>query len=248
MLPNLSRLKLHDDPIATGICQSAAAVNAARAQWLAACGKRPVLKQWDRLSGSDKRRLLHDVAMQANVPGGAYLTAYEQRNIADVMREQQYSSEHVVPRSHVNGNEPGAAENDMIGLVEATRASNSRRSNYPLVLWPDEPGTMSYGIVRIDGEIHFAPPSAQRGRLARKWLFVRATYTGIQPPSAAQQRHASEIVALAHRDPPSAAELRVHDIYKTEFGWFNPLLEPDASRFYDSASWRALVFGPYACE
>ena len=249
MLVDLSRLRLHDRAESTGLCQDAAAVDAVRARWLAACGRRPSLKRWKSLSGKDKRRLLHTVALRADddSPGGAYLTAYEQMDIDDVMDHERQSVEHVVPRSHINGRDPGDAEDDPVGWIVATRASNSRRGNKPLKLWDDEDGQMAAGTVRVDGEVHFAPPAAQRARLARKWLFLRATYADIDPPSRAQRRHAAAIVALARHDPPSKAELRVNAQLRARHGWANPLLEEGADKFYDDVAWRALVFGPYAC-
>ena len=87
------------------------------------------------------------------------------------------------------------------------------------------------------------PPRAQRGRLARKWLFMRATYPSITPPTAAQVEHAARIVALAQYQHVHPAERRVNEWYRKNLGWANPLLEDDAKQWYADPEWRALVFG-----
>lgn len=252
MLPNFSRLTLHEirTDVTTGVCQDPVAVKAVRTRWIKACGVRPHMKHWKKLKGKDKRRLLHSVAERADDDDdlhGAYLTVYDQMDIDDVMKNRVWSVEHVVPRSHINGRGPGDAEDDFVGWVVATRSANSQRGNKPLMLWNDKDGQLAFGPILIDGKMHFAPPSAQRARLARKWLFLRATYPDIDPPSKAQQRHASDIVALAQHDRPSKAELRVNQDHRMRHGWANPLLESGAEKFYSDPEWRALVFGPYAC-
>lgn len=200
------------------------------------------------MKGKHKFKLLHSVAARADddeSPDGGYLTAYEEVDIDDLFaRKRQWSVEHVVPRSHAAGRGPHPAESDPVGWVEATQRANSRRSNYPLYLWPDPDGAIAppNTLVRVDGEVHFVPPPGQRGRLARKWLFIRATYTDIAPPSAAQLRHAAEIVALAQHQRVWPAERRANQIYRAELGWANPLLEAGADAWYASAEWRALVF------
>ncbi|MBE35048.1 MAG: hypothetical protein CMI16_05755 [Opitutaceae bacterium] len=232
-LPNLSGLSLKSQ--------------STHAQWLQACGTRPDFKSWESNRAKDKHRLLHSVAETADndeVEGGSYVSAYEQKD-TDVLRNtQQYSVEHVVPRSHVNGNEPGEAEDDPLGWIEATRRANSQRSNSPLYLWCDPkgkiaiPGTKVY----VDGELHYVPPFEQRARLARKWLFIRATYPGVSTPTDAQRRHAAEIVALAKYYPAAEAEIKVNEIYRKQLGWANPLLEANPEKWYDDDKWRASIF------
>ena len=213
--------------------------------WYTACGERQAFEPWKNLSGKQKYSLLHRIALQAE---GKYLSAYEQVDIDSLMRDHLYSVEHVVPRSHINGRLPGKAENDPIGWIVATRRSNSARSNYPLVLWPTD--NLEYPankIVNIDGEPHYVPPSKQRARLARKWLFIRATYDGtIDEPSAAQMQHAEDILELARDDPRQPAELSVNQAYRTMLNWANPILEEGGSSWFEDEAWVARVFGRHA--
>ena len=216
-------------------------------QWCEACGERPSWRSWKNVRGKQKYALLHDVAMAAdedNVEGGGYLSVYEQLDIDDIMATNKWSVEHVIPRKHIHGSAPGPAENDPLGWEEATRLANSRRSNTPLYLWLDSDGTMAppKTVVVVDGEAHYVPPAAQRARLARKWMFLRASYEGIDPPSAAQRRHAADVVALAKTYPIQPAERRVNDHFRKTYNYANPLLEDGADRFYDSVEWRHTVF------
>ena len=218
-------------------------------KWIAACGTRPDFKRWRRLGGADKRHLLHTVAAEADddtSEEGSYLTAYFQTDIDEVLARGIWSVEHVVPRSKVNGSVAGDAEDDPVGWIEATRLANSARSNFPLMLWRDPDGQLapSGTLVTIDSEKHFVPPLEQRARLARKWMFVRATYPGeVAPPSEAQRARAADIVSLAKHWPVGPAEARVNEIHRRERGWANPLLEKSAERWLDDVHWRALVFG-----
>lgn len=216
-------------------------------EWIKRCGTRPAFKSWHGLRGKHKRRLLHSVAAEADDDvsvDGNYLSAYEQMDIDDVLAGSKWSVEHVVPRSHINGSAPGPGENDPIGWIEATREANSERSNYPLYLWPDPDGSIAppNTLVRVDGKLHYVPPFEQRGRLARKWLFIRATYMDVDAPSTAQQRRAADIVSLAKHAAIQPAERRVNEHYRETFGWANPLLEDGANEWYDDPSWRALIF------
>lgn len=199
------------------------------------------------MRGNDKYRLLHSVAADADddvAVDGDYLTAYEQLDIDEVMERRIYSVEHVVPRSHIDGRLPSVGEDDPVGWIEATRDANSRRSNYPLYLWESPDGSIALAntTVRVDGEWHWVPPIAQRARLARKWMFVRATYEGIQAPSKAQTRRAAQIVALAQHFPIQPAERRVNEHFRDTLEWANPLIEADAARWYGDVAWRARVF------
>jgi len=226
-----------------------------RARWVKACGTRPSFRGWRNLKGSQKRALLHDVARDADddtLPDGDYVSAYEEVDIDDMFSgRRQWSVEHVVPRSHINGRGAHPAENDPLGWIEATGAANSRRSNHPLYLWPDpqptgELGTLSIALpntlVRVDGTVHYVPPMEQRARLARKWLFIRATYPGIDPPSPAQTARAAQIVALVQHYPIQPAERRVNEHYRETMGWANPLLEKGGERWLEDVAWRTLIF------
>lgn len=218
------------------------------ARWKEACGKQPDLKAWHSMRGRDKFRWLHSVAKQADddsEPDGNYLTAYEEIDIDDLFaNKRRWSVEHVVPRSHSNGSGPDRSESDPVGWIEATSSANSRRSNYPLMLWPDADGSIAIPntLVIFDGVKHYVPPLSQRGRLARKWLFMRATYRYIQSPTASQVQNASKIVALAQHQKAFPAELRVNDWYRKYLGWANPLLEIGCEKWYSDPEWRALIF------
>ena len=235
-LPNLSALVSHS---------GSREHERARECWLAACGARAGFRPWAKMSAKDKKSLLHSVAAVADdvtSANGRYLTAYEQLDIDQL--GGRGTVEHVVPRSHVYGSAPGAAEDDPVGWVEATQRANSGRSNLPLYLWED-PLSSSIALpltqVTVDGEKHFVPPYQQRARLARKWLFIRATYDGIQEPSAAQKKNMHLIMAHAKHYPIDTAERRVNEYYRQHLGWANPLLEEGANQFYDDASWRSMV-------
>ena len=98
-------------------------------------------------------------------------------------------------------------------------------------------------LVRFFGETHYVPPQNQRARLARKWLYMRATYgCDLLPPSKAQIFHSSEIIALAKHTPVYGAEQRVNNLLRSQFDLSNPLLDSNASRWFDDAHWRSLVF------
>ena len=192
-------------------------------RWLAACGTRPTLARWKNMRGRHKFSLLHSVAMQADdEENGNYLTAYEQIDIDDIGLRR--SVEHVLPRSRAGAN--GKAKNDPNGWAVATQRANSSRGNLPLVLWDGE------------AEGHFSPPMEQRARLARKWLFLRATYSGLDPPSVEQLRNLTAIFEMA-KEPPGRAEARVNEIYRRELGWSNPLI-PNP-RWLDDPGWRQMV-------
>ena len=229
MLPNLSSLQLVAAPVSV------------RARWLRACGTRPVLAKWKNMRGKHKYRLLHAVANRADDDeefDGDYVSAYEQVDIDELFANRGWSVEHVVPRSRVRGSE--AAESDPVGWVEAVPRANSRRSNHPLVLWPAD--FVENALVEIDGQLHYVPPLEQRARLARKWLFVRATYDDIDPPSRAQKRARAEILAMARDGKVWPAERRVNDIYRRTLGWANPLLETERDFWYNSEEWASLIF------
>jgi len=175
------------------------------------------------MRGKHKFSLLHGVATRADDDeDGNYLTAYEQIDIDDIGGRR--SVEHVIPRSTTGDNRK--ARNDPNGWIVATRRSNSSRGNTPLVLWDGE----------ADG--HFSPPMEERARLARKWLFVRSTYGGLDPPSEEQLRNLSAIFEMAKKQP-GRAEVRVNEIYKRELNWSNPLISNPV--WLDDSEWRKMV-------
>lgn len=192
--------------------------------------------------------LMHDVALKADdnvLKDGDYLSPYAQLDIEQIMSEERWSVEHVLAQSFETVPNSGVRD-DPIAWMTATRVANSRRSNHFLMLWPDERGgkiAIPNTVVRIDGELHFVPPFEQRARLARKWMYARATYAGcIVPPSKAQRKFASRIVALVKHYPIQPAERRVNSIHDSMFAWSNPLLGNNADVWLDDVEWRNLVF------
>lgn len=243
-LPNFSSLSIHEshttppiDPVPGEVYE----------EWIQACGTRPTLAKWKNMRATHKFRLLHAVASRADddsTPNGDYVSAYEQNDIDDMHSSR--SVEHVVPQASIHGDEAG--ESDPLGWIEATRRMNSKRSNYPLHLWLEPDGQLAPDntLVYVDGERHFVPPVEQRARLARKWLFMRATYGDtMDPPSEAQRANASKIVALAQHWPIQPAEMRVNEEYREILGWANPLLEANPGRWYESPAWRYRVFSQF---
>lgn len=210
-----------------------------RDAWLKATSTnlRPATKSWKSFRGDDKYRLVHGIAKASQEDGGEYLSPYLQEGIDVLLDEKRYSVEHVVPRSKCSD-----AEGDAWNFVEAERSENSRRSNLPLKLWPDlENGFSTRDFETYDGQVHYVPPLEERARLARKWLYTRATYH-CTPMSKAQRAHLSEIIALCKAWPPSATERVVARLLQAETGTRNPLLlDKDPNQWYDCTAWRALV-------
>ena len=246
-LPNLSLLNINGQTSKRFI----------KVRWLSACGaNRPNFKSWKNLTGKDKKRLMHAVAAEADEDNeddkddkddedGNYLTPYDEVDIDDVLGRRIWSVEHVIPRSHVISDDT-SAKNDPLGWMTATRTANSQRSNYPLMLWPDQNNgqlALPRTLVRFEGELHYVPPLEQRARIARKWMYMRATYSGdLKPPSRAQRLYSAQIVAWAKAYPMQPAEQRVNDLYNSVFEWSNPLLSPGTEEWYDNVEWRHLVF------
>lgn len=218
-----------------------------RTRWLEAClhdpnsegARRPDFRPWTSLSSEEKYELLHDRARGAF----GYVTAYTEETM-DELGRCGWSVEHVVPRSHILGKKVGDGENDPNGWVVADRVENSRRSNKPLCLWPLESEPTGRPFVRLGGVDHYVPPLEQRARLARKWLFIRATYADeVDPPSAAQRANQEAIIALVRRTPPLEYEVQYDASLRESFNWSNPLLKPHSERWLDSEAWHALIFG-----
>jgi endonuclease I len=210
-----------------------------RDAWLKATGRdlRPATKSWKNFRGDDKYRLVHGIAKASQEDAGDYLSPYLHVDIHVLLDEKRYSVEHVVPRSKCSD-----AEGDAWNFVEAERSENSRRSNLPLKLWPDlEDDVSTQAFETYDGQVHYVPPLEERARLARKWLYTRATYH-CTPMSKAQRAHLSEIIALCKAWPPSATERAVARLLQAKTGTQNPLLlDKDPNQWYDCTAWRALV-------
>jgi hypothetical protein len=251
MLPNLAGLGLCPHKCApadaeamaeagraTGVLCEAADLREVKAEWLAATGKSWLTsKSWDRFTALDKMRLVHLVAQRAQTAKRGYLTPYLEVDIDDIMYQQRWSVEHVMPRSKCQ-----MAQGDPWNFVEADRAENSARGNLPLKLWPDNSNQLQTSKFQTwDGEVHYAPPENQRARLARKWLYTRATY-GCTPMSRAQKTHLHAIIALAKRIPPDKIELNVAKQLEILTGTRNPLiLDTTPEHWYDSPAWRAMI-------
>ena len=199
--------------------------------WTDACGKGspPRFIKWKKQSSEDKRefREAADRAENDKFSGGQYLSPYKLVDIDRMIKDRVYSIEHVLPRSKINGQAPGAAEDDPLGWVLATRSANSSRSNLPLVLWYTD--DLQEGRVEINGVTHYNPPNRMKARLARKWFYIRACYGKIDDltsPSAAQVKNRDGILANVKKTPVGAAERKMHSILIEKLGgWHNPLLE-----------------------
>ena len=206
--------------------------------WLEACGGKnnmPRPCNWKNVKGSRKNRLLHDPARAIEAE---YVSPYELIDIDELVASGRKSVEHVLPKSFFKG-KLGVC--DPLGWVAADRDANSKRSNTPLVLWP-----LLNDAVPLR---HYVPLFEQRGRLARKWIFMKYTYAQqIKVPSTkAQAAHRHLILWMARRTPISEAEHEMNEWYAEAIGWSNPLLsrdEAERDRFYDSPAFRARVFGP----
>jgi hypothetical protein len=228
--------------------------------WIKACGgweNKPDFPAWDGLSSTAKMRFHKTVDRSENdrFSGGQYDGPYSGFDIDVILRTQnnskKWSIEHVLPRSKVNGRNTGKAENDWFGWDVATRGRNSQRGNLPLVLWPTP--SLSIGVVNFDGEKHYNPLEEHKARLARRWIYSRATYgldDSLAPPSDAQRKHAREIGALCSSASLSYAEKRLHSFLTTrveqELGkdWKNPLNTSPEHRklFLDNEEFLGFVF------
>jgi hypothetical protein len=257
-LPDLSRLRVSESdadapsvadesppicpppPATLPVAPARGRVRAALAEWHGLCGSPtlPPFPTWGPTKYKTEYR--HTVNMSENdrYSAGGYHTPYEDLDVDVVEKLRTWSIEHVLPRSMVNGSEPGLAEADYFGWDVATRAANSRRGNLPLVLWPNDlPKNKIVTILTrarrgAHYEPHYNPSNDHRARLARRWLYTRATYRGvdnIRPPSVAQRAHADETIELVRDASMSYAENRLHLLLVQhtfdEHGvrWQNPL-------------------------
>lgn len=206
------------------------------ARWLEACGGHlPWFKEWKRVrKGKKTFRELANASENDRFSLGQYVTPYSRYDIDRVLREKTWSIEHVLPRSFVNGRDPGRAEDDVFGWMVATRSGNATRSNLPLVLWELDPSEFWVGVVVLeDGVTYYNPPNESKPVLARKWLYERATYGEIDQlkrPSTAQFDNRSAISAMANSNIGYAEE-RLHLMLSERAGgWKNPLIERAAAK------------------
>jgi hypothetical protein len=242
MLPSLANLSIGCGPYDAGHEQ----MREESWRWLKACGEEhPQFKKWKSMRSKDKNAF-HDIVERL---GPQYETTYTNSSVKDLRSRRHQSIEHILPLSKVNADRQGAAETDPFGWASVDRDANSIRSNLPLVLWPTK--GLPEGIVDIDGEAHYNPPNEHKARLARRWVYIRATYSFINvlaSPSVAQQENADAILKLIADTPPSPEELELHqELSKKYGGWRNPLLFTGEERgdFLGSKGFRILVFqGP----
>lgn len=205
--------------------------------WFRTCGGKnnmPTPCKWKNVKKDRKYEMLHDPARAIDAE---YVSPYELIDIYELVASGQKSVEHVLPKSFFKG-KLGVC--DPLGWVAADHNANSKRSSTPLVLWP-----MVNQKVPLR---HYVPLFDQRGRLARKWLFMRYTYaTEIKvPPTKAQVAHRYLILWMARRTPIAEAEHQMNEWYAEAIGWSNPLLsrdEAERDRFYESPAFRACIFG-----
>lgn len=228
-------------------------------RWVDACtdgggwSARPAFRTWRSVSATQKHRFYHLINQSENdrFSAGQYNGPYTDDDIDVILQTGRWSIEHVLPRAVVNGRAPGEAEEDWLGWDVADSRANSGRSNLPLVLWPT-PG-METGRVRFedDPQTHFNPVAAHKARLARKWLFLRATYSRIDRidvPSVSQRRYADAIIANVRETRIGYAERRFQVLLEEEVSsssaakWSNPLYGPLADDFLSERGWKALVF------
>jgi len=249
-LPNLSALSI-------GCYAPPDEYQIAWERWIGACtagtgyDARPDFKRWKSVKGKEKHEFYELINRSENdrFSAGQYEGPYTGDDIDVIMQNEKWSIEHVLPRSLVNGRDAGEAEEDWLGWDVANRDANSDRSNLPLVLWPTP--DLPTGRVRVGGVAHYNPLEAHKARLARKWLFLRATYFQVDyldPPSAAQKIHALETIKNVRSVRIGYAESRfqvflqeyVAERFKTT--WKNPLYGANPELFLDNEEWRALVF------
>lgn len=214
----------------------------------------PNYRSWKDLDGATKWAEFHNVAIQADehprslAPSehhrDAYLTPYKQWDIVFVTDQRLQSIEHVVPKSYYP--QGHVAPNDPNGWIDAYAISNRARGNKPLVLWdaPNISPNLEYNV-DIDGVTHFCPPLVQRPRLARKWLYMRATYADALQPSLAQLEHKQNIIDLVVQNPPSVIEMRMDSLMNGLARWSNPLIsnhEYAEKHFLNNVYWGVMTF------
>lgn len=225
----------------------------------------PRFKPWDELRSEDKYACMHGLAER--LPTATYLSPYRESTIGDMKERGAWSVEHVWPRSKVDKSTPLGVQciSDPLGWMTADRSANSQRSNLPLLLWrmPGEGVSTSSSAldgrnlaalsvllfasrVNVDREQSYAPLLRERARIARKWLYIRATYADvIHSVSREQWDNRHNILALVKRYPVTDTEVEMNDVHRRVFMRSNPLVESQASadRWLDDPAWRARVFG-----
>lgn len=207
----------------------------------------PTWKPWRSVSTADKRafRVLADRSENDRFSMGQYDAPYSQTDIDVILAKRNWSIEHVVPRNHVLGRLPGAAEDDEFGWVIETNVENGRRSDHPLVLW--HTGAADATLVMHRGVRHYDFPDSEKGRLARKWVYIRALYGHtIDPMTSAQRAHLPEILNLAS-GRIGYAEGRFHAMLSQSveerygMAWKNPLFGQARKAILEDARLRRLL-------
>lgn len=132
--------------------------------------------------------------------------------------------------------------NDPNGWMLERNATNALRDNDELLFYDDArlPGSSGDG---------WLVPASERGRVARKWLYMMATYKPMEgeflAPSARRagsdyavsltQSARAEDILDAARTPIHPDELAADRLMRATYGWGNPLLTP---------KWQAYFLGP----
>ena len=214
-LPDLSRLSL-----------KSADASEPHEEWLELCGTMPKFTAWRRLRGG--KRYIHELADRSEndrFSNGQLVTVYGMTDIDELERP---SIEHVWPQSKTDGGRR-SAKADWFGFEIVEQRANSARGNRPLVLWPTF--NTKRGTVYIGSEPHYDFPDEMKARVARKWLYLRATYHGaLDPISRAQTEHKQDIINNVTDTRIGYAEGRWHGLLVKHFGgtWRNPLYDdPD---------------------
>lgn len=235
-LPDLSRLCLCEDGNGAKGEDAARGSSERKNRWfreLAGDAEPPDWKPWEKVSSKDKAvfREMADRSENDRFSRGQYLAPYSGDDIDSIIDEETWSIEHILPRSRINGSSEGAGEDDPFGWVVETRRENGRRRNLPLVLW--KTGATDGELVYINGVKHYDFADGEKGRVARKWIYIRAIYGNtIDPMTDLQQRHLDDILKVA-AEPLGFAEKKFHSLLvdwvaKTyQKNWHNPLLDEE---------------------
>lgn len=268
----LSKLKLAAERREEADCVASVLADWKEAMMVGEKEKVSKWKHWDALSSKDKFERMHVLAQEADAyeltpydqsDEEDYEGPYSGTDVQVIVGNRQWSVEHVIPRSMVDlkTEEGKQCISDPLGWFTETRRKNAQRSNLPLVLWkmPGEvvaervPGTSDWTRLvhvlqstkmLIEGEAHYVPCLEERARVARKWLYLRATYPNAVPPlSCAQKKHRYDILALVKRYPIQPVEVKMNDAHKRRFGRCNPLLETGGECWLDCPAFRRVVFG-----
>lgn len=161
------------------------------------------------------------------------------------------SIEHIVPKARfttglmVRANNTDLQQraaygpNDPNGWMLERAGTNTLREDWPL----------SFSYLGANWRV----PGSERGRVARKWLYMQATYGPLQdelrpPPPVGQSRpyyaitpdqlaNRTVILEAARSSPITLEEAEADSLMRRTYGWGNPLLDP---------TWRDLFLGTSA--